>query len=333
LGASLEEGQSPSPAVGRAVIPFAALTPGACDVVADTADEAMDVFAAWDIPLPKQERLRQAVRLLRKVAAARSWGTTEAERARVAAALSVAGDFILIAQCLRGDPVAAISEEIRTALGQGLAALAQGGGHSDLQSQYWFGMLLARAGLRPRVPRAGERRPDFVVGADTMDFGVEHKRPRTEHSAPGALDKAAGQLRDYGDVHHTPGVIVMNLSDAVGVQRLAGTPLQTPGVERHLIGELFQAQADRLDWRAQTNRLSDKYDRIVGIICYARALLWPEQPAGLVPTFTAWVVTYIMERGCHGIIQDSVRRLFRSLKNTIEEFGDAPVRQLPTSRR
>src|SRR6266496_2604979 len=311
--------------VGRAVIPFAALTPGACDVVAQTAQEAMDVFAAWHIPLPKQARLREAVALLRRVAAAGSWGTTQAELAQVAAALTVAGDFILIAQCLRGDPIDAISDEIRTALGEGLAAVGRVGGY-DVSSQYWFGMLLARAGLRPRVPRAGERRPDFVINADEIDFGVEHKRPESAHSAPDALDTAAGQLRDYGDKHHTPGVIVMDLSDAVGAQHTASIRLPTPTAMRGIIATAFQTQADRLDRRAQTYRRSNKYDRIVGLIFYTRALLWLEQPVGLVPTFTAWVVTYIMERGCHGIIQDSVRHLFRSLKTTIEEFGDSPVR-------
>jgi hypothetical protein len=317
------------PVVGRAVIPFAALTPGACAVIADTADEAMQLFAAWHIPLPKQERLRQAIGLLRKVAAAGSWGTTEPELARVGAALFVVGDFILIAQSLRGDPVDAISEEISTALGSGLATVSQVGGY-DVQTQYWFGMLLARAGLLPRVPRAGERRPDFVITADTVDFGTEHKRPQSARSAPDALDAAAGQLRDYGDKHHTPGVIVMDLSNAVGVQHLAGTPLPTPVRERYLIGTLVEAQADRLDRRAQTYRQSNKYDRIVGLICYARALLWKEQPVGLVPTFTAWVVTYVMERGCYGLIQGPVRSLFRSLKSTIEEFGDRSVRQLST---
>ena len=322
------DGSTAPPVPGRAVIPFAALTPGACDVVAETAEAAMEVFAAWHIPLPKQERLRQAIGLLRKVAAAGSWGASQADLAQVAAALSVGGDFILIAQCLRGDPVVAISEEIHTALGSGLAAVSRVGGY-DVQSQYWFGMLLARAGLRPRVPRAGERRPDFIVAADTIDFGIEHKRPQSARSAPDALDTAAGQLRDYGAKHRTPGVIVMNLSDALGVQHLAGTPLRTPSVERQLVSKLFQAQADSLDRRAQTYRRSNKYDRIVGLICYARALLWVEQPVGLVPIFTAWVVTYIMERGCYGLVQDSVRRLFRSLKSTIEEFGDGPVRQLP----
>src|SRR5207253_11337388 len=65
-------------------------------------------------------------------------------------------------------------------------------------------------------------------------------RPQSARSAPDALDTAAGQLRDYGAKHRTPGVIVMNLSDALGVQHLAGTPLRTPSVERQLVSKLFQ---------------------------------------------------------------------------------------------
>ncbi len=141
------EGQPSAPVVGRAVIPFVALTPGACDLVAETTEQAMDVFARWSIPPPKQARLRGAVVLLRKVAATASWGTTRAELATAAAALAIVGE-----------------------------------------------------------------------------------------------------------------------------------------------------------------------------------------PGGLVPTFTAWVTTYVMERGCNGIIQESVHGLFRSLKSAIQEFGDLPIRQLSPKR-
>jgi len=121
---------------------------------------------------------------------------------------------------------------------------------------------------------------------------------------------------------------VIDLSDALGVQTLAGVQLPEGNAVRQIVANTFLPQADRLDRRATTYRRSDKYDRIVGLVCYARALLWQEQSIGSVPTFTAWVTTYVLERGCHGIIQDSVHRLFSSLKSTITEFGDLPVRQL-----
>lgn len=317
--------------VGRAVIPFAELTPAACEIVAETVEQAMVVFAAWNIPLPKQTGLRQAVAVLRRIAAQASWGTTRADLAAIAPALTLAGDFILIAQSLGGQPVAAISDEIGTALGDSLGAIARVGGY-ELHSQYWFGMVLARAGLRPRVPRPGERRPDFVVATDGIDFGLEHKRPKSAESAEGAMDKAAAQLRDYDAKHNTPSVIVLDLSNAVGAQHVAGVrlPAVRGDVHRH-IGDSLQEQAARLDRRTQTFNLSKKYDRVVGLVCYARVLLWIEKPIGLVPTFTAWVVTYVSARGCGGIIQDSVHRLFGALKGTIQEFGDAPVYQLRAS--
>jgi len=316
------------PAVGRAVIPFADLTPAACEYVADTVEQAMGVFAAWDIPLPRQQGLREAVVMLREVASAGAWGTIPADLARLTPALTLAGDFILIAQCLGNDPVVAISNEMRPALGEGLATIAKVGGY-DIHSQYWFGMLLARAGLRPRVPRAGERRPDFVVAADGIDFGVEHKRPQSERSAPRALDAAAGQLRDYGSRHHTPGVIVMDLSAAIGTHHLAGARVASADGElRTLIGRDLQGQAGHLDRRVSTYTRSDKYERIVGLICYVRTILWIEQRSGLVPTVTAWVTTDVMEGGCHGLIQDTVQRLFHALKGTIQEFGDSPLLQM-----
>jgi len=317
--------------VGRHVIPFAELTPAACEIVAETVEQAMVVFAAWNIPLPKQTGLRQAVAVLRRIAAQGSWGTTRAELAAITPALTLAGDFILVAQSLSREPVATISDEIGTALGESLGAIAKVGGY-ELHSQYWFGMVLARAGLRPRVPRPGERRPDFVVATDGIDFGLEHKRPKSAQSAEGAMDKAAAQLRDYDRKHNTPGLIVLDLSNAVGTQHLAGVRL--PVVRGHVhthIGESLQEQAARLDQRTQTFNLSNKYDRMVGLVCYSRALLWIEKPIGLVPTITAWVVTYVSARGCAGIIQDSVHRLFGALKRTIQEFGDAPVHPLRAS--
>ena len=317
--------------VGRAVIPFAELTPAACEIVAETVEKAMVVCAAWNVPVPKQTGLRQAVAALRRIVAQGTWGTSQADLTMITPALILAGDFILVAQSLSGEPVAAISDEIGAALGDSLAAIAGVGGY-ELHSQYWFGMVLARAGLRPRVPRPGERRPDFVVATDGIDFGLEHKRPKSAQSAESSMDKAAAQLRDYDRKHNMPGVIVLDLSSAVGTQHLAG--IRLPGVHgdahRH-IGDSLQEQAARFDRRIHTFNLSNKYDRIVGFVCYARTILWIEKPIGLVPTVTAWVVTYVSERGCGGIIQDSAHRLFGALKKTIQEFGDTPAYPLRAS--
>lgn len=322
-----ENADSLPPRVGRDVVPFAALTPGACGIVADVAAQAMAAFAAQGIPVPKQVQLRQAIATLRRIASTRSWGTSTSALATSGAALSVAGDLILIAQCLRGDPIKAVADEMGEALTAALPTLARVGGY-DLQSQYWFGMVLARAGLRPRIPVLNERRPDFVISADTFEFGVEHKRPQSWRSARRALDTAARQLRDYGRKHHSPGLIVLDLSDAMGLPHLVGERIPADDALRHNIGSVLQHRADLLDERVVAHRHASKYARIVGLICYARALAWHEQVVGLVPTFTVWVATYVMDHGSYGIAESTVRRAFSSVKRTIQEFADGPIRQI-----
>jgi hypothetical protein len=135
-------------------------------------------------------------------------------------------------------------------------------------SQYWFGLILARGGVSPEVPREkrGRATPDFQVNVDTLDCAVEVKRPESEHSAIGAMDKAAGQLRDYGK----PGLIAMDLTDLFFTPDMAVDHMDHPGLVNAIVNPRFSQFTTRLENRPPTCRWSDKYSRIVGTAFFVR---------------------------------------------------------------
>src|ERR1051326_2209340 len=200
-----------------AVIPFSGLSPAACEALAAAIDDAVEALRKWQLPTGPNTRLLNARRRLLDVSAQGSYGATPAELYETAKAILVANDFYGISRTMQDERAAPIAEELRIALRGPLRENETRNNTAfDIQSQFWFGTVLAYSGLHPAVPDSNRTKPDFVISVDTLECGVEIKRPRSSSSASPALSYAASQIREYGK----PGVIVLDLSQCVGAEQL-----------------------------------------------------------------------------------------------------------------
>ncbi len=185
----------------------------------------------------------------------------------------------------------------------------------EFQTQYWFGMLLAQAGLHPMVPDltfAG-RRPDFIVDLQGLRCGVEVKRPQSFRSARRALDRAASQLRDFGQ----PGLIALDLSDCLGGESLSVAALNSAIPIQKLIEPDFIHHSRLLGRRPVTYNQSNKYARIFMLACYARVVGW-RRPDLSQPEGSFFLYPEVYPDACEGLILDYSRRMKDVLLHGLE---------------
>lgn len=252
-----------------AVIPYSRLSPSACSALAAAIDDALEVFSNWQLPTGMSTRLLRARSRLLEVATHGSYGETPAELYKTGKAILLANDFYLISRTLTDDRAGPIAEELEAALGGTLTEVeTKKKTPFDLQSQFWFGMVLAHSRLHPSVPDSRKRRPDYLINVDTLLCGVEIKRPESEPSAKRALSTAASQLNEYG----LPGVIVLDLSRCVGADDLI---LHSGEVSaRQIVNDRFYPLANQLISIVGNYSRSNKFDRILVLQMYARFFNW-----------------------------------------------------------
>jgi hypothetical protein len=250
------------------------LTPAACDTIADAGGHAIQTLDHWGLSVARAGSLSAAVTHLRGVARRGSYGQDLSEWEQTAAAVELVADWYTVASSLTLEPVTAIARELDAALCAGPAS----GVTSDTLSQFWFGTLLARAGLVPAVPDVPGRRPDFIIRVDDSRFGFEVKRPRTLKSAMPAVDAAAAQLRDYGSA----GFIALDLSAALGARELITSRYSDATPPADQFRPKFIRNAVEFSDRVAGKRCNGRYRYVLGLFSYSRIFAWhqsdPESP-------------------------------------------------------
>jgi hypothetical protein len=299
------------------IIPFPELTPDKCANVADVAMEALHTMQRWGLTASPQSELASAERHLRIVARDGVFGRLPDEFQSTMLALEIAVDWARIASCLTEEPVSQIAKELMEALKRG----AVGRRPTDVRSQFWFGAVLALAGLRPGVPPDNGRRPDFVIHADGMPLAVEVKRPESTKSAMAALKTGAGQIRDYG----RPGFIALDLSAALQASRWARLPFKTPASAIDQFKTRFTGSAREISERVRGYRSTDKWSGLLGLFSYSRLHTWHHSEY-IVPVSFLFLEAPIFERACSGIIEPTAQRVKHALLGALGSFD--PTRQM-----
>lgn len=302
-----------------ALIPFSGLSPSACTALAAAIDDAIEAFRKWNLPTGTNTRLLIAKHCLLKVSERDSYGETPEELYQTAKAILLANDFYLISRTLKEDRADPIAEELRVALGGALRESAtKHKKEFDIQSQFWFGTVLAHSGLHPAVPDIKTTRPDFVISVGTLECGVEIKRPKSPESAGRALSSAASQLHKYGK----PGVIVLDLTQCVGADEMIlhqGTPSA-----RQILKHRFYPLANALMDGANDYSQSDKFQRIVVLVMYARFFNWTlgaKKDSDMGFLFNSTVVP----EACAGLVVGESNRIQRLIARGFERISGNPL--------
>jgi hypothetical protein len=312
----------------RLVIPFPEISPGGCDIIADTLEDAIKIFETWELPVRVTTRLREACAELRLISVRGTFGQDDLELHRAVKALTLATDFYQIAQSLGDRPIEALVSELATAFRGTLDERTKDRSAYQMQSQLWFGLLLARAGLRPAIPPATGVRPDFVIRRGTLHVGVEVKRPAKVRSAWPAVEDAARQLRNYGQ----PGIIVIDLSDALGFDNLTVAAINAPDPPESLVEPHFLDNARDLTDRVRhqfVTKPKGKFSRVIGLVVFARLFAWHRSDMSRPSGCVFFRIPFFPE-ACAGLIPDISDSIREALLRGMESLGGQPPRRLGT---
>ena len=253
-----------SPTFPRLIRPGLHLTPFLAGELASALSLAIERFQLQGLTVRDIGRLHAAVAQLRKVEVRNSLGTDPADLKATALASALASDFHLIADTLqdyRQDP---ITKDIKVALGGTLSGDDPDSEPYEYQSQYWVGVLLTQAGLKPGVLDWETRRPDFVVRVHDMPCGVEAKRPRNLEAAKRLMKHATTQLT----AANVPGVIAVDLSAVIDTNSYI---LPRPG--RHARTEIRRLQSELATALADFIRhypRPEKFGHLMSLVTFAR---------------------------------------------------------------
>lgn len=318
---------SPNPATSadsvptHLVIPFLALTADKCSTLSERGEEVIPLLGQGKSARMLKSRFMRANARLRKIAERGSYGTTREDLQADLQAIATSSDFYQIAGVLPREMPPHIVRDLAKALEGDVGTRVP----DKFLSQYWVGVLLARGGVSPGVMREkkGRPNPDFQVAVDTLECAIEVKRPESEHSAQGAMDKAAGQLRDFGK----PGLIAMDLTDALFTPSMAVDFMDDPGLLNAVVNPRFARLTTRLENRPPKYKLSDKYARIIGTAFFARFHFWEKpdltQPKG---RYLLSLTTY--SHACNGLVVNQAEKLKRIIFAGAGEVAGGGVRRM-----
>ena len=314
------------------VIPFATLTPQNCAVLAERSESALPILGMGKLARVLRNRFTSALDRLRGIAARGRWGASPDELQLDAQAVATATDFFQIADVM---PLK-ISDRIGRELAQALEGKLQRNRSSraadEFLSQFWVGLIIARGGISPGVPPIQDKpTPDYVVKFDTLECGVEVKRPESLHSAPDAMDRAAAQLRDYrmpdSPNRRLPGFIALDLTDALFTPDMAVRYIEHPGLLHAVLRPQFGAFSTQLEHRVETYTRSDKYEGIIGLALFARLHFWEvddlNQPKG---SYLFSVTRF--EKACSGLLVEQATNLRRIIMAGAADVAGGQIRRL-----
>lgn len=304
-----------------ALLPFAELSPAACKAIAIALEEARDILIGWNLVPSQGSRIDAALRRLHRVAAEESFGTTTEELHDTARAIFLANDLYTISRTLPEVRQESMAQELKAILGGLLGEDSKDRTAYEMQSQFWVGALLAYSRLHPALLEGTGSRPDFVITIENVRLAVEVKRPATLKGAIRAINTAHAQIRATG----IGGVVVIDLTDALGIRNLRIS-------EAHaILGDSkphdsawapFNSASDRLRSHIEAEGPA-RYDRLVGLVVYARYCVW-HSPAASDLDFGLFLHGHIFEGVCGRIYDHFGIRMLARLVPGIEKLSGNP---------
>lgn len=172
---------------------------------------ALDELAAVGAATGEHSRLKQHLRLLRSIEGRSAYPNDPRLRPEIAAALGDAVQFSWVASVLPRQAVRTLVDELLRALrGAAVRSASDSAEPYQLQSQLYFGAMLAAAGHDIAV-KEGEGLPDFFARSGTLLHGIEIKRPTSVRNLRKTLTKGADQLANAGG----RGLLVLDMSELI----------------------------------------------------------------------------------------------------------------------
>jgi hypothetical protein len=230
---------------------------------ADVLDWSVVQLAVLGVTVPPGEhRLAASARLLRQCAHSEQIPDDAVGIHAVTNASRNALDFVEIAQSLPSKPARETLNELSLALRGTVDQADQDRQPYQQQSALWFGTVLRRAGLNPRVSQSPKRpttpkSPDYLADNGTMTYGIEVKRPRSWRSLQGQhLPKAVEQFA----AANVSGAVAVDVADMLNAVSYEDLPGAVEDLSNRLKGLIFTPD----------HGYNDGYSRVMVTIVYAR---------------------------------------------------------------
>lgn len=183
--------------------------------IAEKAVTARGRLVEWGIRVPDDDRITQAIGLLREAAKSGQILPETAGVSPVLRAAWVAADFIDIAAFLPPERVKAVRQELTLACVGELWPKKGSRQPLQFQTQHWIAAILLHAGLEVDYARFSSKRrakiPEFFVLNGAQRIAVEVKRPESERRVAASVIEANAKFAD----HNCWGAIVLELTDCV----------------------------------------------------------------------------------------------------------------------
>lgn len=302
------------------IIPHADLTPAGCLHLAERGESALAFLDSKGIARGLRSCLALAVQRLHDISARGFFGPSDEDLLLDVDAAVLTIDFFQISRCLGDDIPEIVSEELEKALSSDLRGVVQQRQAREFKSQFWIASLLVAIGVEPKViPNTVDgRKPDYIADFDALDVAFEVKRPKSENSMIDALDRGAGQLRDFGK----PGILCLDLTDCIVTteERLAAIS------ERRQITQAkfqqFSKLTAKINDRPGKYTRSNKYQRILGTLSFARTVEWKFHP-NLQTSDTTHVHVRMFPAACGGMVANQLPRIRRKLLEGVDQLSGA----------
>jgi hypothetical protein len=269
--------------------------------------------------------LDDAAATLDRVARRGSYGDSPEELEATIQALNLCADFFQVAASLPDEPIEAAKSELELSIQAGLTGTRSDRIAREYLTQYWIGTLLTLARIEPRILSNDVRtkRPDYLVDLGGFDCAVEIKRPESFNSSRDAMDRAAGQLRSFGK----PGVICVDLTDCICTKGFSTGFLDSDVHIADRVTPVFRRHSEWLSDRAVKYNQSDKYQRVMLVVLFARIAGW----RGLVepqPEARYLLHLSVYHNACQGLVTDYAEHFSRIVRTGFERISGSQARAL-----
>jgi hypothetical protein len=306
------------------------MSPASCAAYVAGIQDALIRFEQWGIITSPHSRIVRAADHLRRVAELGTYGESDEELRKTAAAIQLAHDCLHMTSMLGADPQEQMARELQCATGGALDDRALSSAALDVQTQFWFGSWLAQSGLHPNVPRTGSRpTPDYVITVDTFDFAVEVKRLQRLEALRTRLRQAARQL---SSPRCPPGIVAIDITSCLDGIDLVGTIDDESTVRQQLAGS-FDAAAAHITRYVTAQKARGRFSRWVLLVLYARFLVWVHDPI-LKPNLGLHFNSPTYPESCSGLVTDQIAKIQYLLVSGLPWMGveRSIVRRTPRLR-
>lgn len=223
--------------------------------VADGGAVARDQLVAWGVEVPANDRISQAVALLRDAARTGQILPANDGVAPVLRAAWVAADFADIAAFLPREKVKAVRQELGIACAGDLWPAPGSRQPLQFQSQHWIAAIMLHAGLNVQYARFSSAKrvklPEFFVTHNGERIAVEVKRPESDRRVSASVTEANAKFADHPGCW---GAIILELTDCV-------LPAREDEFQHR--AEVLRAIAHNTIWDANLGTYKDGFQRVI----------------------------------------------------------------------